>query len=81
MVKYVLLILFIILLLCIPTYTLVHLPGEEKIRGCRMPFITAVFIKIFHPNDIVFISYSTFSNLWTNVEENNKNGIDNSDKV
>ena len=81
MIKYVLLALFIILLLCIPIYAFVQLPDEQKIRGCRMPFIMALFIKIFHPDNIIFVSYDTFQHFWTKAEEINKNNIDNSDEM
>ena len=69
MLKYLLLITLIILILIFPTYCLVHIPEEDKIRGCKVPFIMALLFRLRHPQDIIFISYNTFKTFWENVEK------------
>jgi len=67
MIKYILIIALVVLVLITPTYCLVKLPEEQKIRGCKLPLIIALWLKITCFQNVLFIDYKTFSNLWNQV--------------
>ena len=67
--KYLLIITLIALLLTKPTYCFVHLPREDKIRGCKMPLVIALWMRLVHPDDILLVRYKTFKKFWEQVEK------------